>query len=228
LLTASSAGLIEDALHEEEAEEEGEEDGSEHGERLDESYVNELNEHGCKPHATTVSTATNTNIPPNASSQTVDDARNIVAAALTRAPNKTELIIDDSSICIMEQQQQQQQQQQHHHQQQRKLKYMPYVHQMQSQQQQQQQQRLSTPFASPSPSQQLELSTPSNAGLCFNGTVGNNDDDLVIFGQSIASQLRSIPDPYSRSVAKLRIQQVLFEAETGQSSEAVSPHLHNF
>lgn len=74
-------------------------------------------------------------------------------------------------------------------------------------------------------------STPS--AHCFaaaaNGiSAGNAEDDLVIFGQSIASQLRAIPDPYSRSVAKLRIQQVLFEAETGQSSEAVSPHLQSF
>ncbi|KAM8720865.1 hypothetical protein ACLKA7_006843 [Drosophila subpalustris] len=141
--------------------------------------------------------------------------------------NKTELVIDDSSISITDQQQQQQAAQ-------RKLKYMPYVHQLQSQHQQQQQQRLSTPFASPSPSsQQLnDLSTPINAALCFttpNGSVNNsNDDDLIIFGQSIASQLRSIPDPYSRSLAKLRIQQVLFEAETGQNSETVSPHLHSF
>jgi len=103
---------------------------------------------------------------------------------------------------------------------------------LEKQQKQQQQQRLSTPFTSPSPSQQHDLSSSSNAALCFTtpngGTVSNNDDDLIIFGQSIASQLRSIPDPYSRSLAKLRIQQVLFEAETGQNSEAVSPHLHSF
>lgn len=55
------------------------------------------------------------------------------------------------------------------------------------------------------------------------------EDDLIIFGQSIASQLRTIPDSYSRSVAKLRIQQVLFEAETGQfqSTEVNSTQLQN-
>ncbi|EDV46979.1 uncharacterized protein LOC6550755 [Drosophila erecta] len=57
------------------------------------------------------------------------------------------------------------------------------------------------------------------------------EDELMIFGQSIASQLRTIPDSYSRSVAKLRIQQVLFEAETGQfqSTEVNSTQLqHTF
>ncbi|XP_017013763.2 uncharacterized protein [Drosophila takahashii] len=57
------------------------------------------------------------------------------------------------------------------------------------------------------------------------------EDELVIFGQSIASQLRTITDSYSRSVAKLRIQQVLFEAETGQfqSTEVNSTQLqHTF
>ncbi|KRF97497.1 uncharacterized protein Dwil_GK10303 [Drosophila willistoni] len=59
------------------------------------------------------------------------------------------------------------------------------------------------------------------------------EDNLVIFGQSVASQLRTITDSYSRSVAKLRIQQVLFEAETGQfqnsaSQDTISAHLHTF
>ncbi|KAH8367692.1 hypothetical protein KR084_001709 [Drosophila pseudotakahashii] len=57
------------------------------------------------------------------------------------------------------------------------------------------------------------------------------EDELMIFGQSIASQLRTITDSYSRSVAKLRIQQVLFEAETGQfqSTEVNSTQLqHTF
>ncbi|XP_022220480.2 uncharacterized protein LOC111072748 [Drosophila obscura] len=41
------------------------------------------------------------------------------------------------------------------------------------------------------------------------------DDDMTHFGQSIGSQLRQITNPYSRSWAKLRIQQILFSAETG-------------
>ncbi|XP_037936858.1 uncharacterized protein LOC119670601 [Teleopsis dalmanni] len=40
-------------------------------------------------------------------------------------------------------------------------------------------------------------------------------DEYEIFCQSVAVQLRSISDNYSRSVAKLKIQQILFEAETG-------------
>ncbi|XP_017074415.1 uncharacterized protein LOC108110050 [Drosophila eugracilis] len=56
-----------------------------------------------------------------------------------------------------------------------------------------------------------------------------SEDELVIFGQSIASQLRTVTDSYSRSVAKLRIQQVLFEAETGQfqSTEVNSTQLQH-
>ncbi|XP_055389796.1 uncharacterized protein LOC129618810 [Condylostylus longicornis] len=41
------------------------------------------------------------------------------------------------------------------------------------------------------------------------------DDDYQQFCNSVAAQLRSIPDAYSRSVAKFKIQQILFEAETG-------------
>ncbi|XP_017156503.1 uncharacterized protein LOC108164988 [Drosophila miranda] len=41
------------------------------------------------------------------------------------------------------------------------------------------------------------------------------DDDMTHFGQSIGSQLRQITNPYSRSWAKMRIQQILFSAETG-------------
>ncbi|XP_030381591.1 uncharacterized protein LOC115629291 [Scaptodrosophila lebanonensis] len=122
------------------------------------------------------------------------------SVSLPRTPNKTELIIDDSSLCMMEQQQHQ-----HEPAPQRKLNLI-------------QQQRVSaTSFALPS-QQQKDMS------------LGNVEDDLVVFGQSIASQLRSITDAYSRSVAKLRIQQVLFEAETGQlqSNEAVGSHLHTF
>ncbi|ALC49200.1 CG15601 [Drosophila busckii] len=109
---------------------------------------------------------------------------------------KPEIVIDDASLCVMEQQPQLPQAQ-------RKLRYLPHP-------------RIpSTPFASPSPSVQLDHSNPT---LCV-------EDDLAIFGQSIACQLRSINDSYARSVAKLRIQQVLFDAETGQfqSSDVVSP-----
>ncbi|XP_064555357.1 adenylate cyclase, terminal-differentiation specific [Drosophila montana] len=235
MLVNASAELIEDALQQRQQQQQ-EEDRDELESSVgqpDDAYNTELNEHPIK---TTVSTGTNTNKPPNASSQTDD----MPSDSSTRAPNKSELIIDDSTLCIMEQeqqQQQQQQQQQTHHQQQqqtapRKLKYMTYAQNHQSQSQQPHQ-RLSTPFASPSPSQQLELGSATNHGMCFSGSngagqVASSDDDLFVFGQSIASQLRTIPDPYSRSVAKLRIQQVLFEAETGQSSEAVSPHLHSF
>lgn len=40
-------------------------------------------------------------------------------------------------------------------------------------------------------------------------------EEFVKFGESIAVQLSEIPDAYSRSVAKLRINQILFEAEIG-------------
>ncbi|XP_025602569.2 uncharacterized protein LOC112694978 [Athalia rosae] len=40
-------------------------------------------------------------------------------------------------------------------------------------------------------------------------------EEFVKFGESIADQLARVPDPYSRSVAKLRINQILFEAEIG-------------
>ncbi|KAI8033229.1 uncharacterized protein LOC128265839 [Drosophila gunungcola] len=74
--------------------------------------------------------------------------------------------------------------------------------------------------------------TPAQRKLKYNtGLDSAGDDELMIFGQSIASQLRTITDSYSRSVAKLRIQQVLFEAETGQfqSTEVNSTQLqHTF
>ncbi|XP_016986634.1 uncharacterized protein LOC108049817 [Drosophila rhopaloa] len=72
--------------------------------------------------------------------------------------------------------------------------------------------------------------TPANRKLRYNpGLDSAGEDELMIFGQSIASQLRTITDSYSRSVAKLRIQQVLFEAETGQfqSTEVNSTQLQN-
>lgn len=202
---------MEDAIRTEEDESDTE------GGRLGDSFATDvMDERGSK--------SVNVGTSNNASSQTPDDVRS----------SKTEIGIDDAAaaaaICMMEQQHQQQQQhhQPQHQTTQRKFKYMPYI---QQQQQPQQQNRLSTPFPSPSPSQQaMEMTTSAH---CFAGapngiSAGNADDDLVIFGQSIASQLRAIPDSYSRSVAKLRIQQVLFEAETGQSSEAVSPHLQSF
>jgi len=40
-------------------------------------------------------------------------------------------------------------------------------------------------------------------------------EEFAKFGESIAMQLAEIPDSYSRSVAKLRINQILFEAEIG-------------
>lgn len=40
-------------------------------------------------------------------------------------------------------------------------------------------------------------------------------EEFAKFGESIAVQLAEIPDSYSRSVAKLRINQILFEAEIG-------------
>lgn len=43
----------------------------------------------------------------------------------------------------------------------------------------------------------------------------HKDDEFELFCRSVAAQLRSVPDSYSRSVAKLKIQQILFEAETG-------------
>ncbi|KAH8386461.1 hypothetical protein KR093_000677 [Drosophila rubida] len=129
-------------------------------------------------------------------------------------PNVGSQTLDDSSMCILEEQQQQPHPPQHPQQHQpilRKLRYMPY-----------------TPIQ-PSPTQPADLScSSSSASICFANSNTTTDDDLIIFGQSIASQLRSIPDPYSRSVAKLRIQQVLFEAETGQSSESVNPQLPSF
>lgn len=49
---------------------------------------------------------------------------------------------------------------------------------------------------------------------------GNGDrkkmkEEYIKFGESIAIQLAEIPDSYSRSVAKLKINQILFEAEIG-------------
>ncbi|XP_023166829.2 PH domain-containing protein DDB_G0275795 [Drosophila hydei] len=220
LLLNAASQIVEDAVQQQQ--DDHHEDELESIGQMDDAYHTDVDEHV----KTTMSTGTNTNILPNASSQT-DDLQSVCSSTRT-PPNKSELIIDDSQLSIMEQQQQQQQlqqQQQHQQQQQqqtlpRKLKYMTY-----GQNHQQQPQRLATPFPSPSPSQHLELATNGNPNLSFTG----GDDDLYAFGQSIASQLRSIVDPYARSVAKLRIQQVLFEAETGQSSETVSTtHLHNF
>ncbi|EDV91739.1 putative cyclin-dependent serine/threonine-protein kinase DDB_G0272797/DDB_G0274007 [Drosophila grimshawi] len=203
------------------------------------SYLPELVAQGSKRK---MSIGTNTNPPPEAGCQTED-----------LSANKMELMIDEANtLGIMEQQHQQEEEQQlqseqeeHQQQQQqrsssssslRKLKYIPYPQMQHSQQSQPH--RLSTPFTSPSPSQQLDLATSTSVGPCYagpnavvtssGGGGASGEDDFMIFGQSIASQLRTIPDPYSRSVAKLRIQQVLFEAETGQSSEAVNPHLHSF
>jgi len=44
-------------------------------------------------------------------------------------------------------------------------------------------------------------------------------EEFAKFGESIAVQLAEIPDSYSRSVAKLRINQILFEAEIGIYSQ---------
>lgn len=43
-----------------------------------------------------------------------------------------------------------------------------------------------------------------------------NAEEYESFGRSIAMQLLGIKDSYSRSVAKLKIQNILFEASTGQ------------
>ncbi|XP_012277825.1 uncharacterized protein LOC105698289 [Orussus abietinus] len=40
-------------------------------------------------------------------------------------------------------------------------------------------------------------------------------EEFLKFGESVAVQLAEIPDSYSRAVAKLRINQILFEAEIG-------------
>eukprot|EP00099_Drosophila_melanogaster_P017144 NP_573058.1 uncharacterized protein Dmel_CG15601, isoform A [Drosophila melanogaster] len=80
-----------------------------------------------------------------------------------------------------------------------------------------------------SSSQQLPHTMAQRKSKYITSLDSAGEDDLIIFGQSIASQLRTIPDSYSRSVAKLRIQQVLFEAETGQfqSTEVNSTQLQN-
>lgn len=44
-------------------------------------------------------------------------------------------------------------------------------------------------------------------------------EEYMKFGESIAFQLAEIPDSYSRSVAKLKINQILFEAEIGLYSQ---------
>ena len=44
-------------------------------------------------------------------------------------------------------------------------------------------------------------------------------EEYIKFGESIAVQLAEIPDSYSRSVAKLKINQILFEAEIGIYSQ---------
>ncbi|XP_011306361.1 uncharacterized protein [Fopius arisanus] len=45
-------------------------------------------------------------------------------------------------------------------------------------------------------------------------------EEFSKFGESIAAQLAEIPDSYSRSVAKLRINQILFEAEIGAYAQS--------
>lgn len=40
-------------------------------------------------------------------------------------------------------------------------------------------------------------------------------EEFIKFGESVACQLSKIPDSYSRSVAKLKINQIIFEAEIG-------------
>ncbi|XP_017089088.2 uncharacterized protein [Drosophila bipectinata] len=108
---------------------------------------------------------------------------------------KSELIIDD---CMVEEPQHQPRQPQH----------------------------MNPPPFAPHPSLH-QPGPPAQRKMKYNptGCEPASDDELMIFGQSIASQLRNITDSYSRSVAKLRIQQVLFEAETGhfQNVDATSP-----
>lgn len=148
------------------------------------------------------------------SAQPPENACIISLAAESGRGGKAELIIDDSTLCLVDPQQQQAQPHSHlhpssHHQQQQQLQQLPSSH----------------PNA---PAQQRKMKY-NNSGPSLDSA---GEDELVIFGQSIASQLRTITDSYSRSVAKLRIQQVLFEAETGQfqSGDVTSPHIqqHTF
>ncbi|XP_046867395.1 AT-rich binding protein [Drosophila willistoni] len=144
------------------------------------------------------------------------------------ATGKTEISIDDSGFCVVEQQQQHQQQQHHQQQQQQQQHH----HQQQQLQPTPRKLKLSTQGTGQN---QLthDSSTPPSASASASAFPVGGEDNLVIFGQSVASQLRTITDSYSRSVAKLRIQQVLFEAETGQfqnsaSQDTISAHLHTF
>ncbi|EDV32853.1 uncharacterized protein Dana_GF21922 [Drosophila ananassae] len=126
----------------------------------------------------------------------------LINVASESARGKAEPIIDDSSLCMVEEPQHQ-----HQH-------------------QQRQPQHLNPPSFAQHPSHH-QPGPPAQRKMKYNpaGCEAASDDELMIFGQSIASQLRNITDSYSRSVAKLRIQQVLFEAETGhfQNVDATSP-----
>lgn len=122
----------------------------------------------------------------------------LISVASERARGKAELVIDDSPMCMVEEPQHQHRQPQH----------------------------LNPPSFAQHPSHH-QPGPPAQRKMKYNpaGCEAASDDELMIFGQSIASQLRNITDSYSRSVAKLRIQQVLFEAETGhfQNVDATSP-----
>ncbi|KAK2588018.1 hypothetical protein KPH14_004092 [Odynerus spinipes] len=64
-----------------------------------------------------------------------------------------------------------------------------------------------------------DLDESGRTNLDSNGSSPNEakrtKEEFVKFAESIAVQLAEIPDSYSRSVAKLRINQILFEAEIG-------------
>ncbi|XP_078044502.1 uncharacterized protein LOC144473989 [Augochlora pura] len=61
----------------------------------------------------------------------------------------------------------------------------------------------------------LEESGQTNLGTEPATERKRTKEDFAKFAESIAVQLAEIPDSYSRSVAKLRINQILFEAEIG-------------
>ncbi|XP_055912129.1 uncharacterized protein LOC129946113 [Eupeodes corollae] len=65
------------------------------------------------------------------------------------------------------------------------------------------------------PQNTFEASSSLSSSPAAAAVAAYKDDEFDLFCRSVASQLRAIPDSYSRSMAKLKIQQILFEAETG-------------
>ncbi|XP_035723514.1 uncharacterized protein LOC118442252 [Vespa mandarinia] len=67
-----------------------------------------------------------------------------------------------------------------------------------------------------SPLNDLEVTEGTlNHERASSNEIKKTKEEFVKFAESIAVQLAEIPDSYSRSVAKLRINQILFEAEIG-------------